>query len=128
MDISEQNGQLCVELDTGSTFSEYIQYIESYNISNADQIPNKIEDSIHKQTAYPKVQVNQFMKGQRILTSKNNYVRSFSVPQPDASGYCNFNYGPSFLVNQPERTCITAFTSLEQGCSTVLNPQYNQMI
>jgi len=31
MEISEVNGKLCVELDTGSLFSNYENYIESFN-------------------------------------------------------------------------------------------------
>jgi len=30
MEMSETNGQLCVELDTGSVFSDYVPYVASF--------------------------------------------------------------------------------------------------
>jgi hypothetical protein len=31
--VSEQNGQLCVEIDTGSMFSDYLEYIKAEDLT-----------------------------------------------------------------------------------------------
>lgn len=35
MEVSTINDQLCVELDTGSIFSDYADYIQQFNDTNA---------------------------------------------------------------------------------------------
>lgn len=35
MEVSDINDQLCVELDTGSIFSDYDDYIQSFNATTA---------------------------------------------------------------------------------------------
>ena len=46
MEVSIQNGQLCVELDTGSIFSGYAQYIPQFNMS-LNQVTQGLEKTLH---------------------------------------------------------------------------------
>jgi hypothetical protein len=41
MQISENNGQLCVEIDTGSMFSDYLEYIKPEDLT--PEVISKLE-------------------------------------------------------------------------------------
>ena len=48
MDISKINGQLCVELDTGSLLSDYQPYIRELNTTEAFEI-NDMMHTVYQQ-------------------------------------------------------------------------------
>ena len=50
MEVSSINDQLCVELDTGSIFSDYADYIQNFNDTSA-KITYDLTVPLHSQTS-----------------------------------------------------------------------------
>ena len=116
---------MCVELDTGSIFSGYEQYIPEFNSTLAKNEYN-LDVSLHTEDTRITSDgtKNGFDKGDGVLGVVNGQVVNFPLPQPDLFGYCNSFNGPSFLVDSVPKSCVQSFQDLSQACSTIMNPQW----
>lgn len=68
MQVSENNGQMCVELDTGSLFSGYVNFIDSIN-SSSSTFSNDLSQSLYQQQSYNSKNglTNAYQAGDKIL-------------------------------------------------------------
>ena len=46
--VSEQNGQLCIEIDTGSMFSDYLEYIKPEDLTSEIIAKLNIQNDLSK--------------------------------------------------------------------------------
>ena len=82
MEISTLNGQLCVELDTGSMFSQYQDYITNFNQTLIDILNqnNDLATVLHTDVgrgASALTSQNSFKKGDGLLIIENNQIQNF---------------------------------------------------
>ena len=72
MGISTLNNQLCVELDTGSLFSDYSDYLSEFN-DTLTQNETSITEVLYTQQSYSELYglLNAYRKGEGI-TIRNN--------------------------------------------------------
>ncbi|CDW81539.1 UNKNOWN [Stylonychia lemnae] len=124
MEVSEQNGLLCVELDTGSIFSGYSEYIKDFNDTLA-QIQYDLSKKLY-QSAETQAQVgimNSYAKGQSVLYLRDGSIKKFRLPQSDSFGICDNYKSPSFLTSISDKSCYQKFQDLSQVCTSIFNPQ-----
>lgn len=127
MEVSQQNGQLCVEMDTGSMFSAYAEYIPEINQTYIDNLNvkydvAKILHSTQSRRASSSSTI-AFQKGDPISVNRDKQVQNFPLPMPSSDGSCNSFSGATFLKNT-QGTCQQKVTNMQSQCSTVLSPQY----
>ncbi len=80
MEVSNINDQLCIELDTGSIFSDYEDYIPSFNDSSAT-ISYDITSVLHNsQSRSASGVTNAYREGDSIMASRSNSVIRFPLP------------------------------------------------
>ncbi len=69
-----------MELDTGSIFSDYDDYIQSFNATTA-QITHNLADSLYKsQSRSQSATENRYSKGDAIMALKNQRSVKFPLP------------------------------------------------
>jgi len=90
---------LCVELDTGSIFSDYIEYISNINNSSLNSETSLINVLYGSSGYNTKRGVENFYnKGDEFLALRNDMVKNFPLPQPNNFGFCDNYKSPSFLT------------------------------
>ena len=91
MEVSEVNGQLCVELDAGSIFTNYMNHIDEVAAENVT-VQNDLESVMYVEASKSATDgsIDSFKEGDLILAkNKNtNIISAFSLPTPNSFGYC----------------------------------------
>ncbi|TNV81215.1 hypothetical protein FGO68_gene9424 [Halteria grandinella] len=125
MQVSEQNGQLCVEMDTGSMFSKYEGYIDGLSQEQIDrlEIKHDLAKIIHQSTPRRSINGNSnaFKKGEGIAIRQNGQIKNFPLPGKGVDGQCVNSNGASFLIPQESSECSQQVSNLETSCSQQLN-------
>eukprot|EP00347_Sterkiella_histriomuscorum_P008496 403344876 len=124
MEVTKINGLLCVELDTGSIFSGYSDYIQNFNDSYA-QVKYDMSNSLYLQSTVQSTQGNQltYSKGESIKGYINQQAKRFPLPQSDNLGFCDNSKSPSFLTSIQDQSCLQKVQNLAEVCTTQFNPQ-----
>jgi hypothetical protein len=90
MSVSQQNGQLCIELDAGGIFSEYSDYIKEFNQTYIDRLnlKNDLAKVLHSEDSLGSTngQFNSFAKGDGILVRVNGQTQNFPLPRANVDG------------------------------------------
>lgn len=125
MQVSEQNGQLCVEIDTGSMFSDYLEFIKGEDLTpeiiSRLKIRNDLQKVLTNSFAIESGKWSQFAKSDpmKVTTPSGgeNDVRNFPLPRQAGDGSCDLKSGPSFLNDVDAENCALKVQSFSQACS-----------
>lgn len=106
MEVTSINGQLCVELDTGSIFSGYSDYIQNFNDSFA-KIQYDLSTNLYTDSTIQSTDGSDYTysRGDSIKAYINSEAKRFPLPQSDPLGYCDNYKSPSFLTSITDQSC-----------------------